>query len=128
MTPLISGYYIVLCVLGITGLSIYLTYRRNRAQAPYDQVRDLSLIRARRGFNAMLQYSAPFLFVLVPYELMGGDKLWIHALGTIFLLGRVSHVASALFLTPKSLARAVGALVSHACTLLLCVRILAILF
>jgi len=124
MTTFLSGYYVSLTVLAITGLSLYVTYERNRKDIWFGDGNDVTLARARRAHITLLEYGVIFLLALVTYEVMGGDKSWIHPLGILFLFGRWLHVISALFFSPKSLPRLLGAVFSHTATAIVSVRVL----
>lgn len=126
-TTLLSGYYVAILGLLITGLSIHVSVQRARFKIWFDDGGNRTLARARRAHFTVLEFSIIFLVLLVTYELMGGDKAWIHPLGIAFVIARIMHALSALFLQEVSAARGFGMVVSHACTIIVAVRVLMLL-
>ena len=127
MTTLLSGYYVAVLGIAISLLSFYVSIQRGKLKIWFDDGGNLALARARRAHYTVFEFSVPFLLLLVTYELMGGAKTWIHPVGLVFLAARAMHVFAALFLGQVSAARGLGMLISHACSVILAVRILMLL-
>jgi uncharacterized protein len=121
-----SAPYVAILAILITVLAMRVSVVRARTQILWGEGSppNETLQRARRAHNTVMEFSVPFLTVLVAYDLVGGNGTWIMWLAIAFIVGRVLHAFGMYFLGPMNVGRASGAALSSLSTLAVAILLL----
>ena len=122
-TALWSGLSVLLLVV----LSFRTSFTRKRLRVSFGDGGDPQMTAASRAFGNAAEYIPPCLAILVLMALLDFQSIWIHAVGSTMLLGRILHAwglsqskqpslgrTSGMILTQLALIGGAGALIACA--------------
>ena len=100
-------YYVTIALLFLfIGLSFNAAYIRRKSGLAVGEGQNEKLIRAARAHGNFSEFTPMFLISLVIVDLLSKNCGYVAYLGSIFILGRISHAAS-MFLK-KDILRVIG--------------------
>jgi uncharacterized membrane protein YecN with MAPEG domain len=100
-------YYVTITLLFLfIGLSFNAAYTRRKSGLAVGEGQNEKLIRAVRAHGNFSEFTPMFLISLVIVDLLSKNCGYVAYLGSIFILGRISHAAS-MFLK-KDILRVIG--------------------
>jgi uncharacterized membrane protein YecN with MAPEG domain len=115
-----------LLMLMAAALAVLVIRRRQEAKVGLGDGGDKALARAIRVHANFVEY-APFAVAAYILLALGGvSALFIHALGSVFLIGRVAHAAGLGQHEGASLGRLIGAVASNFVLLAAALRLLVV--
>ena len=119
-----SVLYIVLTAILLILTSALVTVIRAKTNIFHGDGGNDGLARARRGYETMLQFSVPFLALMIVFDLTGGGPVWIMWLSIVFLVTRLSHIAYMYKFDGLHPLRGIGTFGSHGVNAVLVVLLL----
>ena len=100
-------YYVTIALLFLfIGLSFNAAYTRRKSGLAVGEGQNEKLIRAVRAHGNFSEFTPMFLISLVIVDQLSKNCDYVACLGSIFILGRISHAAS-MFLK-KGILRVIG--------------------
>lgn len=106
---IISLIYITFFTILAGCTSFWVSYVRSKTSVSFGDGGNEKLQRARSGHSMVIEPMIAFVPILVGLEHLGASANWIHSLGLIFLLTRLGHVFSALWIKKQpNLLRGLG--------------------
>lgn len=124
MIPTITPIYAcVLTVLLIALSANVIRYRRGN-RVPLGDAGSKELLGRMRAQGNFVEYAPMGLMLMVLAELAGTQAIWMHAVGTALVIGRLVHAFHMIFLPTKYVLRPIGIILTF--TALLAAAILAL--
>lgn len=115
----ISALYASLLGLLLVGLSLRVIMNRRRARVGLGHSKDEHLQRMIRVQANFIEYVPFALILLLVYELMGGTRWILHAVGGTLILGRMIHAWGLSHESGRSFGRTWGTLLTYAVIVML---------
>jgi len=91
MFPVVSSLYAALLAFLLFGLSVYVIRMRRSHSVALGDGGHGPLVRAMRAQANFTEYVPMAVVLLVLLEFSGIHLAWVHVLGAMLLLGRLSH-------------------------------------
>ena len=108
MSVAVTGPYAGLLGLVFIGLSIRVIRNRTRAKVSLLDGGDEALRRALRVHGNFAEYVPFALLLMALAEIQGASGLYMHLLGTVLIVCRLSHAYAITAKTGRSPARVIG--------------------
>jgi uncharacterized membrane protein YecN with MAPEG domain len=89
----VTAYYTAALGVLTAGLGFATVITRVKSKISWGDGENFSLQRAIRAHGNLTEYMPIFLIILMILENTGTSGTWLHALGAIFLIGRLVSVA-----------------------------------
>ena len=89
-----SPFFVALLLLFVTALALNTSRHRLRTRVVFGDGGDEPLRRASRAHGNAIEHVTVIAILLVLFELQGGSKAWIVAVGTAALAARALHAAA----------------------------------
>ena len=105
MTAPVSALYAGLLALLLLVLAARVSLLRSKLNVGAGHGNDASLARAIRAHGNAVEWILPMLTLFLIAEIDGASRLFLHACGAVFVVGRIAHAVGLLRTSKRSSGR-----------------------